>query len=255
MKSSWFTSRSRYEFGKLLAESSRGSQSWDTFASFLQLSSLTLRQACHAAGRGYKSDEIEAEYMREVKRVDKPERLAEAMGVLVDSLEETQEDFLGKFMSEMSMNDKSYRGQCFTPTDVCRMMAKITLHDLLQAKPQKRLLIAEPACGCGAMVIAAQQELREQGLGPYDFYFVATDIDWRCAAATFVQLTLLDVPATVNHGNTLSLEVTSSYETLRAILSPWRDPEPETPQEPASAPEREPRELAEDSRGVQLELF
>jgi type I restriction-modification system DNA methylase subunit len=188
--------------------------------------------------------------MQAVKRVDKPEKLAQAMSVLTDSLEEQQEDFLGKFMSEMSMNDKSYRGQCFTPTDVCKMMAKLTFHDMLQEKLDHRLLIQEPACGCGAMVIAATEELRERGLGPLDFYFVAVDVDSRCSSAAFIQFTLLDIPATVIHGNTLTLEQWSSWDTLRAVLTPFYRKTNQT-----SQPAKERDSVKSEQREVQLTLF
>lgn len=249
MKSTWFGTRERYDFGRLLHDSSSGHQCWTTFDWFLDLASMSLRQAANAV-RLYFDDDLEAKYMQVVSQVKHPAKLAEAFSVLVDSMSKTPDDFLGKFLSEMGMNDKAWRGQCFTPTEVSRCVAEMCLVDIKRDKPSHRLLIAEPACGCGSMVIAASCVLRENDFGPNDYYFVATDIDSRCHRATYIQSTLLDIPATVIHGNTLSLEQWASWDTLRAIVSPYREPIRKATSQPAPC-----QTLPTSTKPIQLSLF
>lgn len=220
MKSAWFTNRARYDFGKLLQEADYSRRHDETLRAFLTMAACSLMQANSAAAVGACSVKIEAEYMREAKQFKKPEKIAEAFHVLVNSLEERPEDFLGKYVSELGMNDKDFRGQCFTPTAVCEAMARMVMHDFGPRDQNTKSLpikLCEPACGCGAMIIASVQVLRELGYGPMDFVWHATDIDWRMATSTYIQLTLLDIAAIVTHGNTLSLESWRTFHTLRAL--------------------------------------
>lgn len=174
MKAQWFTSRARYDFGKLLQESDYGRRYDETFHTWLTLTSCTLQQA-NCAAAGICSVAVEQEYMKEVKRVKNPGKLAEATDVLVDSLTEEPEDFLGQFVSELGMNDKSFRGQFFTPTDVCYCMARMVMHDLGQPKAET-LQLAEPAVGCGA-----EQGPRNKPLRPMSLHW-ARELRDQCKA-------------------------------------------------------------------------
>lgn len=214
MKSTWFTNRTRYDFGRLLQEADYGKSHYQSFHAFLVLSSCSVQQATLSAA-GVCSPAIEREYMQEVKQIKNPAKLSEAFALLADALAEKPEDFLGKYVSELGMNDKDFRGQCFTPTEVCEAMARISLHDT--PKSNELLRLAEPACGCGAMIIATCRVLREQGYDSLGFCWQAVDIDWRMACSCFLQLTLLDVAAQVHHGNTLSNEIWRTYTTPRQL--------------------------------------
>jgi type I restriction-modification system DNA methylase subunit len=218
LKSQWFTNRSRYDFGKLLHESDYSRRHDESLHSFLTLASCSLQQATFAAC-GQCSVAIEREYVKEVSRVKHPDKLAQAFEVMVGSLTEKPEDFLGKYISELGMNDKDFRGQCFTPTEVCEAMARMVMCDIAKEKDARELplRLSEPAVGCGAMVIASCRVLREHGSGPTDYIWHATDIDWRMACSSYIQFYLLDIPAVVTHGNTLSLESWRTYQTMRAV--------------------------------------
>ena len=218
MKSQWFTNRARYDFGKLLQESDYSRRHDESLHSFLTMASCSLQQATFAAV-GQCSVAIEREYMKEVARVKHPDKLAQAFDVMVGSLTEKPEDFLGKYISELGMNDKDFRGQCFTPTEVCEAMARMVMCDIAKEKDARELpmTLCEPAVGCGAMVIASCRVLREQGFGPTDYLWYATDVDWRMACSSYIQFYLLDIPAVVTHGNTLSLESWRTYQTMRAV--------------------------------------
>lgn len=72
-------------------------------------------------------------------------------------------DILGAVYHELNLNN-AWNGQYFTPDDVCRMMAMLTLgEDKLDSANQELLTINEPACGSGAMVIGAVWAMKKSG--------------------------------------------------------------------------------------------
>ena len=116
-------------------------------------------------------------------------------------------DFLGSVATEMEVLNAQI-GQFFTPYDVARMMAMISLEgaaDLIAANGF--LTLQEPASGAGGMVLAAAQTLQDSGFDPGLHMLVnAIDLSPLCFHMTFLQLTLRGIPALVEHGNTLSGE-------------------------------------------------
>lgn len=127
-------------------------------------------------------------------------------------------DILGAVYHELNLNN-AWNGQYFTPDDVCRMMAMITLgEDKLDSANQELLTINEPACGSGAMVVGAVWAMKKAG---YDYrqksLFYAQDIDIRCVWMAYIQLALYEIPAVVVHGNTLTMEEWSRWYTPHAI--------------------------------------
>ena len=140
------------------------------------------------------------------------------MGILTTALSEFRGDFLGEFASYIGNLEKDHKGQCFTPFGLCELIAKIMIPD--DFKPQKLpLKIQEPACGGGAIIIATAERLRAVGLSSRDFYFVANDIDEKCAKMTYVQCTLLDIPAVIYTGDTLKMEFRHCRPTLSFLIN------------------------------------
>jgi len=221
MKSTWFGNKQRYEFAKLIQEADYSMQGWDLYHSWLQVASGSMRQACHVMRTGVKDDRIEQTVIEHQKRVKHPENFARAFGVLVASLEKESDDFLGSVLMEWGQNDVQFKGQCFTPMAVCRMMAALTIGDR-KPDPEDRLMISEPACGGGAMVIATSDVLKANGFFPWNYHWQCVDVDWRMFAACYIQTSLLGIPAQVVHGNTLSLECWDTAETIAAVMHPVR---------------------------------
>lgn len=220
MKSTWFGDCHRYEFARLIHEADHSKHTWETFRLWLEVAYGAFRQGAHKFQTNEFCPKIEELVTKAQKRVKHPQKFTEALGVLVDAIEEKPYDFIGTTMGELGLNDKDFRGQLFTPKDLCRLVAQVTLGEI---KPSpRRLMLDEPACGGGAMVIAAAQVLKENGFYPWNYWFRATDIDWRCHAITYVQLTLLGIPAWVIHGNTLTVEMFDSATTLSGLMHPLR---------------------------------
>lgn len=222
MKSSWFGSPARYEFAKCLAAADRSMHSYELFGGFLTCASGAFEQGVRRFRGLDLCPDIESSVIAAQSRVKHPECYAKCLALLVDALESEPGDFLGSMLMELGQHDVAYRGQCFTPVAVSRAMAEMTLHDI-SPDPNHRLSIQEPACGGGSMVIAASMYLQSRGFFPWHYYWVCVDVDWRCWAMTFIQCTLLGIPASVVHGNTLSLEITKSTDTIALAMHPVRE--------------------------------
>ena len=166
------------------------------------------------------SEELEEEYLQNIKQVKKPEKFPQAMEVLVDGLEERAYDFLGCVLGEWGILSK-WAGQFFTPESLTTSMASMTLGDR-KPEPSHRLTLCEPACGAGAMTIAASEVLKNQGFYPFHYYWTCVDIDHKMFEACYIQLTLLGIPAVVINGNTLSLETWDAAYTFAAAVHPMR---------------------------------
>ena len=69
------------------------------------------------------------------------------------------------------------------------------------------MTISDPACGSAGMIIAYAENLLEAGFNPSKkMYAHCIDIDPIAADMSFIQLSLLGIPAQVVTGNSLTLE-------------------------------------------------
>ena len=117
----------------------------------------------------------------------------------------------------------NFKGQFFTPYSVSKMMAAITLQGVESVIADRGFVrVSEPTSGAGGMVIAAADVLAEQGFNYQRCMHVVTqDIDMTAVHMTYVQLTLLHIPAVVIWGNTLAMESRARWYTPAHILGGW----------------------------------
>ena len=137
------------------------------------------------------------------------------LDILVSALEDSFQDFLGEVYMRLNKGIKR-NGEFFTPYEVSKLMASMTT--LVPMKKDIAKLpykILEPSSGAGGTVIAAIENiLNYSDLNiSHDLFIETWDINRRCVQMTFIQLSLLGVPAKIVHGNTLSLEVFGTYYT------------------------------------------
>lgn len=131
-------------------------------------------------------------------------------------------DYLGElYMRSETSNSKA--GQFFTPYDVSKMCAEVSIsEDVVKCgiEQDKILTLSEPACGAGGMVIAAADVLY------YKYHFnisrnllvECSDIDSRCVHMTYLQLGLAGIPAVIYRRNTLTMETWERWETPAYIM-------------------------------------
>ena len=127
-------------------------------------------------------------------------------------------DILGGIYHELNLNNE-WNGQYFTPDDVCRFMAQITLPSDELSTKDGPITINEPTCGSGTMVIGAIWAMQRKEFDyRHNTFFVAQDIDIRCVWMAYIQLSLYGIPAMVIHGNTLTMEEWDIWYTPYALV-------------------------------------
>jgi hypothetical protein len=215
--------QSRKELLKLIESLAYRHSKWQVFADFNEAAAISISNAVDLAHR----EERESRYMEIIKRYTKEElaKFPQMLAHLVEALEAEPGDVLGKLFHELELHNK-WTGQFFTPYDLCRMMAKMTIGEPaeLEAKMSERGFVraAEPAAGSGAMVIALAQEMREAGINyQKHLHVTATDVDLKCVHMAYLQFALLHIPAVIIHGNSLSLEEYSRWFTPAHIMDGW----------------------------------
>ena len=153
------------ELVKLFQSLSGRHSHWQVFADFCEMMAIALSNAVDIPQR----EAREARYMHMIKAYNKTEleTFARGMAHLTLAMESETQDVLGRTFHDLELHSK-WAGQFFTPYDVSRMMAKMTIgsSDELKAKIEERGFVTaqEPAVGSGAMVIALAHEMREAGI-------------------------------------------------------------------------------------------
>ncbi|WP_050028955.1 N-6 DNA methylase [Verrucomicrobium sp. BvORR034] len=242
MKSTWFSRKPHHEFAKCLREADSSRSLWESFSDWLNLAYLSLSQAAHKVRTGSLDDAKEQGYLELIGQYKNPSKMSEALAIVVNALEMDRYDFIGSAAGELELLNQ-WNGQFFTPKTVCDLMCQMTLGEC-RPDPEHRLRIAEPACGAGAMAIAATEVLKENGFAPWHYWLDCTDIDHRMFKACYIQLTLCGVPAVVRHGDTLRATQHRAEPTLVAVLHPYRYTAKELAEQEAAQKERETAEEA-----------
>lgn len=208
------------EFCKVVGQLAGKYGRHEIFTDFCEAAALSLRQTFE------RSEKNERAYLDLINRYEPDEqpRFAELLALTVEALTEQPRDFLGECFHELELYNQ-YKGQYFTPFDISRMMARISLAGLEEKIRQRGYLeLNEPTCGSGGMVIAAAEEFKARGLNPLNTLFaVAQDIDRKCCNMAYIQLSLLAIPAAVIWGNTLLVECREQWLTAGYFLGPWAD--------------------------------
>lgn len=204
------------EFIKRISYVRRDQHPSQNFGDFVDLAFHTLAKASWM-GWGQAQDAEkpayhEAEYMRIVERYRARDQLdvlrneiPQLMAAVMVEVGKGHCDYLGAIASELEALN-AHAGQFFTPYDVCRMMAEITLGDA-EAMVRERgfITVSEPSAGAGAMVLAAADLLESKGLPVTTSMFVeARDLSDLAFKMCFIQLQARGVAAHVVRGNTLS---------------------------------------------------
>jgi N-6 DNA Methylase len=189
------------------------------FGDWLEIAAISLHQLPYNSGDFPKDksfEKIEAQYFQAISHHDRETLniMAAMLGITLAAYQQHFGDFLGEIASEQEfLNTRS--GQFFTPYEVCRAMAKMTLHDARSLVQQKGIItIDEPASGGGALVIACAEELIDRGIDPRTHaQFQATDVSRDAFNMTYIQLSALNLQAIVRHGNTLSQQTWETRPT------------------------------------------
>lgn len=179
----------------------------------------------------YREDR-EQEYLRIIKKYDKDMQdiflnvFTKIYLLLTSQTFVGFNDYLGDlYMKSETSNSKA--GQFFTPYSVSKMCAEMTLDEkkISECIEQDKILtLNEPTCGAGGMILGAVDVLYNK----YNFNYarnllvICSDVDTRCVAMTYLQLSLAGVPAIVYHQDTLTLKTWDVWETPAYIMQYMR---------------------------------
>jgi type I restriction-modification system DNA methylase subunit len=195
-------------FIKDFMELARTRSKWTVWDDFITMFACSISNAVDKSHIHW--DEREKMYLSIVKKYKKSEmdifpRLA---AYVIEALDKNQEqDFLGELFMNLNLSNE-HNGQFFTPYHVCDFMAKITC-DVDSMPKTGPITINDPACGAGATLIAAANELRKiyekRGLNFQNYVLaVAQDIDQNVGLMCYIQLSLLGLAGFVKIGDSLS---------------------------------------------------
>ena len=132
------------ELLKILSSMAGRHSHWQVFADFAEAAAISISNAVDLPKR----ETREARYMELIKRY-RPDELAQfprGLAELVFALEEEPADVMGKTFHDLELHNK-WAGQFFSPYNLCRMMAKMTIGDdqTLRAKISERGFVTPPA--------------------------------------------------------------------------------------------------------------
>jgi type I restriction-modification system DNA methylase subunit len=206
------------DFIKILEHLKPSRHSYEVFNDWLIMAS--------AAFYSWKQDKsVEEEYLEVSKNYTSGEleKHSQLLAITVEALENIDTEFYGgDFLGEVFTYGElanSRNGQFFTPYHISHMMAEMSMGET--EFPKSRVCkISDPCCGAGGMLIAGAMVMKKRGFDyQHDALFVGQDIDHRCARMTFIQLSLLAIPAVIICGDTLTMTHYWQRETIGYHLS------------------------------------
>ena len=209
------------ELGKILRFAGRKHGLWQVFRDFVAMSAIAISNAVDKSAYA----EREADYLAMVARYSREEldELSRGLACIVMGLEAGPDDFLGALYMSLELGD-AWNGQFFTPYQVSYLMAAMTVGDGTQQEIDRKgyVSVSDPAIGGGAMVIAAAHVLQDKQINYQQaMHATGVDVDIVAVHMAYIQLSLLHIPAVIQHGNSLSMEVWSSWKTPAHILGLW----------------------------------
>lgn len=213
------------QFVKLFEKLRGRYDAFNVYSDFLAMSAISISNAVNPhEGR-------EQEYQRIAKNyTDKEQTLfSEMFTCIVAEMEPAAGevpryyDVLGELFGGLQLHD-SWKGQFFTPQCISDFMALVTVGDF-EEKISKRgyIKMNEPAIGGGSTVIGAVNAMFKKGYNPCkQLLVVGYDLDPRCVHMSYIQLSLMGVPAMIQQRNSLSGESYGDYwYTPVFILDDW----------------------------------
>lgn len=146
-------------------------------------------------------------------RGESQKNIVKLFEVVAEMERNPDQDFLGELFMALELGNE-WKGQFFTPYDVCRAMSAITYGKDVPERIQSQgwVSVNDPACGAGALLIAFANECRRKDINfQTSVLFVAQDIDFLAGCMCYIQLSLLGCPGYVVIDDTL-LRPSTSYD-------------------------------------------
>lgn len=191
----------------------------EIFMDFLELTTIAISNATEMCK--HILTRREERYKAIVKKYSKSEMLnfEEMLCSTIDIL--ARKNYMGEVFMELGLGDK-WKGQFFTPLEVSKVIAEINFYNGNFNFESGFITVMEPECGGGTQILALCEILKENGHNPQlEMKVIAKDIDLIAVHMTYMQLSLLGIPAKVYHTNVLSDEIFDAFKTPAWVLDGW----------------------------------
>lgn len=192
---------------------------WQVYKDFLELVAISISNACDKD----QAPEREQRYLDIIKTYSPEQiwKITDIMSLLVLELSKEPQDVLGKIFMELELGNK-WTGQVFTPLNLVDLLATIAFDDK-EIKEKGYMIVADPAVGGGVTIIGLVRAMIEQGYNPQkQLLVICGDLDIKAVHMTYIQLSLLGIPAIVKNQDALTLETKSIWYTPTYIWDLWR---------------------------------
>lgn len=205
-----FRRSSQADFAKTFGMLVDRYQRWNVWADFISLAAISLAARFDPADtEKYKARE--KEYANIMSRYKEDERAVfpQLMKILWQALEdEPEQDFLGEMFMQLDLGNH-WKGQFFTPYSLCQLMVEMTMQNISAHIDRKGWVgIYDPACGAGALLVAARNYMQNHPCGSLPGHqqalFVAQDLDRTAGLMCYLQLSLLGCAGYVVIGDTMA---------------------------------------------------
>lgn len=207
----------REDFDKRLAQLADKRTPWETYRNFCEMGYCAVAKPVNP----HSAEPLEKRYMDVANTYKRPQldSFASMLALVQMELsgEHSYQDFLGTVYEESGFCSTKWGGQFMTPWALAQTMARITIQP--RDDDPEVVLLGEPACGSGRMIIAAAEVLDNAGRNVAERLWVdATDKDRVCQQMTYLQMAALNIPGVVRHGNSLSMEMFDSALTPAGMV-------------------------------------
>lgn len=192
---------------------------WQVYKDFLEVVAISISNACDKD----QALEREKRYLDIIKTYSPEQiwKISDIMGLVVLELSKEPQDVLGKVFMELELGNK-WTGQVFTPLNLADLLATIAFDDK-EIKEKGYMTVTDPAVGGGVTIIGLVRAMIEQGYNPQkQLLVICGDLDIKAVHMTYIQLSLLGIPAIVKNQDALTLETMSVWYTPTYIWDLWR---------------------------------
>lgn len=192
---------------------------WQVYKDFLEMVAISISNVCDRE----QAPERERRYLDLIKTYSPEQiwKISDIMGLVVLELSKEPQDVLGKIFMELELGNK-WTGQVFTPLNLADLLATLAFkEDEIEEKGY--MTVTDPAVGGGVTIIGLVRAMIEQGYNPQkQLLVICGDLDIKAVHMTYIQLSLLGIPAIVKNQDALTLETMSIWYTPTYIWDLWR---------------------------------
>ncbi|MFA5552581.1 MAG: N-6 DNA methylase [Trueperaceae bacterium] len=205
-------------------KSRTGRRSWEVFSDWTEAMAIALANSTEVNPKVRAAREGQYAKLPEKLGAESMERFKTAYAHLVELYELEARDWLGHLYMTLELGNPD-SGQYFTPPEISALAARLAFNpEIAKASVEERgyLTFHEPTSGAGGMLIEFTKIYKEAGFNPQtQLHATLVDIDITAVHMTYVQLSLMGIPAIVIHGDLLRLHEWSHWRTPFHTLGLW----------------------------------